>query len=77
MLFNFILILAVLLMVAAVVLNSLKKKQTAEVEIGGCCQGNSPVSCQRLKEVSKADFEQWQTGSANNRFTISKSICKN
>lgn len=32
MLFNFILILAVLLMVAAVVLNSLKKKQTAEVD---------------------------------------------
>jgi pilus assembly protein CpaF len=31
MLFNFILILAVLLIVAAVVLNSLKKKQTAEV----------------------------------------------
>ncbi len=32
MLFNFILILAVVLMVAAVVLNSLKKKQTAEVD---------------------------------------------
>ena len=32
MLFKFILILAVLLMVAAVVLNSLKKKQTAEVD---------------------------------------------
>ena len=32
MLFNFILILAVLLIVAAVVLNSLKKKQTAEVD---------------------------------------------